>query len=75
MEKIMFRNIEAERVRAGLTQEELSKKLGISRKTYNNWITGETEIPASKLVFMKHLWNVTADYLLFTTDQEATDVE
>lgn len=40
----MLGNIEAERVRNGYTKEELAKILGISLKTYYNWIKEETDI-------------------------------
>lgn len=34
----MLRNIEAERIRNGFTKDKLAKKLGVSTKTYYNWI-------------------------------------
>ena len=36
----MRMNIEAERARLGLSKEELSRKLGISSKTYSKYIGG-----------------------------------
>ena len=42
-------NIEAERVRHGLTKEELATVLGVTRKTYQSWITRSTEIPGIKI--------------------------
>ena len=41
-----YPNIAAERVRMGLSQEELAMKLGVSRKTVYNWETAGN-IPAS----------------------------
>ncbi len=59
----MYPNIDAERSRHGLTKNDLSKKLGVSRKTYYNWET-RGRIPKSKLVEMADLFNVSVDYLL-----------
>ncbi len=60
----MLSSIEAERVRKGWTKEELAKKLGISVKTYYNWITEETDVPSTALVLMSHLFGTDIDYLL-----------
>ena len=59
----MYPNINAERARQGLTVDELTKKLGVSRKTYYNWIS-KGRIPQSKLNDMSKLFNVSVDYLL-----------
>lgn len=68
MESIIYKNIEAERVRHGDTKENLAQKLDVTTKTYLNWMRGKTEIPASILIQMKRMWNVSADYLLDTND-------
>lgn len=68
MENIIYKNIEAERVRHGDTKENLAQKLDVTTKTYLNWMRGKTEIPASTLIQMKRMWNVSADYLLETND-------
>lgn len=60
----MLRNIEAERVRNQLSKEELAEKLGISPKTYYNWINEETEIASSGLIKMSRLFGVDIEYLL-----------
>ncbi len=60
----MLGSIEAERARNRLTKEELAKKLGISVKTYYNWINEETDIPSSKLVMMSKMFGTDIDYLL-----------
>lgn len=65
----MRSNIEAERVRNNLTRSEISKKLGISSKTYWNYINNHTPIPSDVLVSMANLFHRTTDYLLeLTTD-------
>lgn len=57
-------NIEAERARNQLTKEEISSKLGITSKTYLNYIRGDTPIPSDVLLDMAKLFNCTTDYLL-----------
>lgn len=68
MDSIIYKNIEAERVRHGYTKEAIAQKLDVTTKTYLNWIRGTTEIPASILLKMKRMWDVSADYLLETND-------
>lgn len=60
----MYLNIEAERIRNGLSRNELSKELGVSLKTYNNWVNGLTAIPSTALKKMSSLFKVDIDYLL-----------
>lgn len=63
-------NIEAERARSRLSKEELSKKLGISIKTYYNWLNEETDIPGTKLMDMATLFGVTMEYLMESVPDE-----
>ena len=58
-----YPNIDAERARNGITISELSSMLGVTRKTYYNWITNGN-IPQSKLEKMADLFSVSTDYLL-----------
>lgn len=60
----MRRNIEAERVRNGLTKEQLAERLDVSLKTYYNWVNGNTDIPGSALLKMAKLFDVSIEYLL-----------
>ena len=60
----MLTSIEAERARNGLTKEELAKRLGVSLKTYYNWISETTAIPSTALIEMKRMFGVDIDYLL-----------
>ncbi len=62
----MFRNIEAERARNGFTKEIISDKLGITPKTYYNWVNEITPIPSDKLRELSKLFKKTIDYLLET---------
>ena len=60
----MNSNIEAERARLQLTKSDLAKTLGISLKTYSNYVQGKTPIPSNILVHMADLFNCKTDYLL-----------
>ena len=64
MNALMYPNIEAERVRAGLSQDELITKLGYKeRKSYYNWLANGN-IPTSVLIAMSEIFNCSIDYLL-----------
>ena len=52
----MLTNIETERVRKGLTQEQLASQLGVSHKTYYNWINEKKDIPSQKLKKMSRMF-------------------
>lgn len=60
---MLYPNIEAERARNGMTQDDLSNALDVTRKTYYNWVN-KGNIPQSKLEAMATLFGVTTDYLL-----------
>lgn len=60
----MLSSIEAERVRHGLTKEQLAAELGVSVKTYYNWIKEETDVPSSALLKMSKMFETTMDYLM-----------
>ncbi|WP_419491231.1 helix-turn-helix domain-containing protein [Anaerotruncus massiliensis (ex Liu et al. 2021)] len=64
-----LRIIDVERVKHGLSKNELAKLLGVSRRTLRNWQSGKTEIPVSKLVILSKSWDCSTDYLLGLTDR------
>lgn len=65
------KNIEAERGRAQLTKEQLSKLLGITSKTYLAYIRGAA-IPSDILVSMAELFGCSTGYLLERDTQQPT---
>ncbi len=69
----MLSSIETERARNGLTKEELAKKLGVTIRTYYNWINEETDMPITKLVMLSWLFNTNIDYLLQGMSGVASD--
>ena len=56
------------RRQAGLSQEALAEKIGVSRQAISKWETGEASPEISKLPLLVRTFNVTADWLL---DDEA----
>lgn len=56
--------IEAERILHRMSRDDLAAKLGVSKRTLQNWQNGTTEIPLSKVVMLTELWGKSADYLL-----------
>lgn len=52
----------------GLTQEELSEKLNVSRQAVAKWESGQVYPDISNLIQISNLFNVTVDYLV--RDQE-----
>jgi DNA-binding XRE family transcriptional regulator len=67
-----YPNIEAERARNAMTKSAMAKAIGVSTDTVNNWQSEKTEIPASKIVALANLFEVTTDYLLGRTTRTST---
>lgn len=61
---MIYPNIEAERARLGMTKTLFAHKLGVSTKTYYNWIDGINPIPSTYLIKMSNISNKPIDYLL-----------
>ena len=52
------------RKRAGLSQESLAERIGVSRQSISKWETGEASPEISKLPLLASAFGVTADWLL-----------
>lgn len=61
---MVYTSIEAERARRGFTKEELAARIGVSVKTYYNWINGTNPIPSTALIKMADIFKTDIDYLL-----------
>ena len=61
MAKIPFN---AARVAAGLTQQELADKMGISRSTVNDWETGKREIRTAYLYLFCSITGFSEDDII-----------
>lgn len=70
----MLVNIEAERVRKQMTKEEFAKEMGISMRTYYNWLKCVTPIPSTALLKMSKLFGVQMEYLLEESEVEKNAV-
>lgn len=69
---LKYPNIDAERVRSGMTLEQFAESLGVTRKTLYNWYT-KGRIPQSKLEQMSDLFGgCSINYLLgLSNDSES----
>lgn len=56
------------RRKAGLSQEALAEKIGVSRQAISKWETGEASPEISKLPLLAKTFGVTADWLLAEED-------
>ncbi len=60
---ILFKNIKKARLAAGLSQEELAEKLGVSAKTISAYETGRAIPPSPTLIRIAEITNVSVDEL------------
>ena len=58
-------NIRALRIDAGLSQDELASRLGVSRQSVSKWETGSATPELEKLTAMSGLFGVTLDELVY----------
>lgn len=63
------------RKQAGLTQEQLGEKLGVSRQAVSKWESGQANPDVTYIIAMCRLFDVSADWLLFGKDSAAADSE
>lgn len=66
-------NLKDLRKKAGYTQEELAKKIGISKRTLAYWEKGENSIKADKAEKLAKLFGVSVAYLLGYSDFKDED--
>lgn len=68
-EELMGRRLKELRLAAGMKQEEVAAKIGISSTTYSNIETGyATSTKLRTIVALADLHNVSVDYILGRTD-------
>ena len=60
------------RERAGLSQEELAQRLGVSRQAVSKWETGQSVPDVERLVALSRLYAVSVDGLLGLAPMEST---
>ena len=61
------------RKRAGMNQEALADRLGVSRQAVSKWETGETVPELSKIVLLSKVFGITTDELLLEEDTESEE--
>lgn len=57
----------------GITQEEMGKKLNVSRVSYSRWESGESTPSLKDLLFLADFFGVSLDYLVGRKPQEISD--
>lgn len=67
--------IKSLREKSGLTQSDLSKKLGITRSGVNAWEMGLSVPSTQYIVALAILFNVSTDYLLGLSTTSTISVE
>lgn len=63
------------RKKAGLSQEALAERIGVSRQAISKWETGEASPEISKLSLLARTFGVTADWLLDDTAEPEEEAE
>lgn len=71
---VRMRNVEAERVRNRMLKQEVADYLGVTSRTYYNWISrGKHEMPGYMYIKLADLFGTSTDYLLgLTTNRRGT---
>ena len=62
------------RDKAGLTQSDLAKKLGISRSAVNSWEMSLSSPSLSNILEMTEIFHVSADYLISSEQKLLLDL-
>lgn len=65
-----LKNIETERIKKGISKKQLASDIGVSIKTYYNWINETSPIPSTALIKIANLFGTSVDYLLGHIEQE-----
>ena len=65
---VMGDRLRLQRENMNLTQEELSKKLGIKRDRYAKYETGATPVPGKLVIKFADYFKVSTDYLYGRSD-------
>ena len=76
---MVLNNTVAERIgylreKAGLTQTDLAKILGVTRNAVSYWEMSLSNPSLANVVAMAKLFNVSTDYILALSDKELIDI-
>ncbi|WP_070000985.1 helix-turn-helix domain-containing protein [Cellulosilyticum sp. I15G10I2] len=61
------------RKKAGLSQEELANKLGVSRQAISKWESGQSSPDINNIIHIGEIYNVSTDYILIEKKQEQNE--
>lgn len=67
--------MKSERIRLGLSIEEVSEKIGIHPNTIRGYESGATQPSGKNLISLAHLYGCSPEYLLGMTDERKTAVK
>ncbi len=67
----MSYNIKSERIRAGLTREQVAEAVGVHPNSVRNWEQNLCQPGSNALIAMSTLFGCSADYLLGLTDERS----
>lgn len=62
------------REKAGLTQAELAKRLGVTRAAVSQWETALSTPSLNYVIELSKLFNTSIDYILGLNDTEAVNI-
>lgn len=68
--KSAYPNIDGERAKNRMTQQDLATFLGVSLRTIGNWLNDTCAMPAWAVKKLSKLWGTSMDYLL---EEETND--
>ena len=73
MQKIQI-SLAAARVNAGLTQEEVAKRLKVGKQTIVSWEKGNSEPKMSQSRQLSELYNIPLDYIFLPSKSKRNTV-
>ena len=62
------------RDKAGMTQSDLAKRLGISRSAVNSWEMSLSVPSLANILEMREIFHVSVDYILYLDDTVNVDI-
>ena len=62
------------RDKAGMTQTDLAKKMGISRSAVNSWEMSLSSPSLANIIEMSQIFHVDVDYILSVSDKLTVDI-
>lgn len=71
----MKNNIASERVKLGLSQEQLANQLEVSREIVSKWELGTSNPKAVSILKLAELFNCSIDYLFCRTEDRTVHMK